>query len=366
MLPLMLAGCAKEETDEQKLAASAVSNTSTRSGPARQEPKPPPEPVLPDPPRKPQTEAEKNLQQQINQLGRQFDGKVGIAVRDVQSGWTAAYNGREWFPQQSVSKLWVSLTALDQVDKGKLNLSKEVTVERKDLAVFFQPIRTLVLRDGGYETTLDDLMERAITRSDNTANDFLLWRTGGPHAVQDTLADKNIKGIRFGPGERLMQSSIAGLEWKPEYSIGSAFWDARDKVPLDQRREAFEDYIADPVDGATPVGMVNALARLKQGKLLSSESTEKMLDILHETRSGPRRLKGGVPGGWKIGHKTGTGQVLEGEQAGYNDVGIVTAPSGNSYAVAVLIGRTSVPLPQRMDMMQRTVRAVVNYERQID
>ena len=46
-------------------------------------------------------------------------------------------------------------------------------------------------------------------------------------------------------------------------------------------------------------------------------------------------------------------------QAGYNDIGILTAPDGKSYAVAVMIKKTSMPLPVRMTLMNNVVRAVI-------
>ncbi|MEX0341538.1 MAG: serine hydrolase, partial [Erythrobacter sp.] len=105
-----------------------------------------------------------------------------------------------------------------------------------------------------------------------------------------------------------------------------------------------------------------ALARLHRGDLLSAPSTRLLLDTLERTRSGPRRLKAGAPEGWLVRHKTGTGQFYDGEQSGYNDVGIVTSPEGRSYAVAVMIARTRAPTPVRMEMMQEVVRAVVRYD----
>ena len=56
---------------------------------------------------------------------------------------------------------------------------------------------------------------------------------------------------------------------------------------------------------------------------------------------------------------------LGGEQAGYNDIGILTGPDGRSYAVAVMIRRTSAPLGQRMAAMQNTVRAVISYDQNL-
>lgn len=302
------------------------------------------------------------LDARVKSLGRGFDGNVGIAVRDLQNGWTSAHNGASYFPQQSVSKFWVALTAFDKVDKGQLDLNKPVTVRREDLTLFHQPIAALI-RNGGYSTTLGDLLYRALTQSDNTANDFVLRRAGGPEAVRDFVKRHNIVGVRFGPGERLLQSGTAGLTWRQEYSIGNAFTAARSALPMSVRRAAFDRYLADPVDGATPLGIVDGLAKLHKGELLSASSTQRLLSIMSNTKTGRQRLKGGLAPGWSLAHKTGTGQNLGGLVAGYNDIGIVTAPDGRSYAVAVLIGRTSRGIPERQRLMNDTVRAIIDFQR---
>ncbi|WP_243450893.1 class A beta-lactamase [Sphingosinicella sp. CPCC 101087] len=302
------------------------------------------------------------LDTRIRQLAQGFDGDVGIAVRDVESGWTTSWNGTRHFPQQSVSKFWVALTAFQRVDAGELDLSQRVTLRREDLTLFHQPIASQI-GSNGYTTTLGDLLFRALTQSDNTANDAVLRRAGGPEAVRAMLARKGIQGVRFGPGERLMQSQIAGLQWQPSYSVGRAFYQARSNVPLERRRTAFESYVEDPIDGATPEGLVEGLARLQRGELLSRASTERMLSIMSQTRTGRQRLTGGLAPGWRIAHKTGTGQVLGSTQTGYNDIGILTSPEGRHYAVAVMIGRTSVPIPRRMELMQDVTRAVISFDR---
>jgi beta-lactamase class A len=305
--------------------------------------------------------ARRILEGQVQALGQAFSGDIGIAVRDVQSGWTASYDGNTFFPQQSVSKFWVALTALDKADRGDLSLSRPVTLTRADMTLFHQPVATQIGANG-YTTTVESLMTRALQQSDNTCNDAVLWRAGGPEAVRAFLRDKRIGGVRFGPGERLLQSEIAGMQWRQSYAYGGGFYAARNAVPATVRRAAFERYIKDPMDGATPVGIVDALARLKRGELLSPSSTQKLLSIMSNTKTGPQRLKGGLAPGWRLAHKTGTGQVLGGVQAGYNDIGIVTGPDGRSYAVAVMIRRTSAPLGHRMAAMQNTVRAVISFD----
>jgi beta-lactamase class A len=81
---------------------------------------------------------------------------------------------------------------------------------------------------------------------------------------------------------------------------------------------------------------------------------------MSNTRTGKNRLRGGMRPGWTLSHKTGTGQVLGGVQAGYNDIGVITAPNGQSYAVAVMIKRTAAPIGTRMTLMNNVVRAVID------
>lgn len=316
---------------------------------------PPPAVVLAPRP----VQADPVLASRIAALGRAFPGNVGIAVRDVHEGWTASWNGSSLFPQQSVSKLWVAIAVMDAVDQGRLRLTDPVTVTASDMTVFHQPIRSQ-LRNGVLRTTIGDLLYRAMTQSDNTANDILLGKVGGPWAVRAVLARENVRNVRFGPGERLLQSGTAGLSWRPSYSIGNAFYAARSALPQSVRQAAFSRYLADPVDGASPDGITDGLAKLKRGELISPQSAQSLIAVMYASRTGPSRMKAGSAPGWLIAHKTGTGQNLNGVVAGYNDVGLVTAPDGHTYAVAILIGRTSQGIPARQRLMADVVRAVVD------
>lgn len=301
------------------------------------------------------------LQDELSRIAQQFDGKVGIGVTKVGCGWVAGARLDEFFPQQSVSKLWVSLTVLDAIDAGRMKLDQPVTIRPIDLTLFNQPLQWAVLEKGAITLPVETLMRNALSFSDNTANDRLLWTVGGPDKVRATLRDKGIEGIRFGPGERLLQSKVAGLTWSQDLSVGHTFEQTRSRLPDAVRQAALQSYIADPMDGATPKGMVSALAGIASGQLLSPSGTAVMMGILAKTHSGPRRLKGGVPAGWKIYHKTGTGQEFGRLATGYNDVGLLEAPDGSLYALAAMIKETRQPIPVRMDMMQSVTRAVAQF-----
>ena len=325
----------------------------------------PPKPVAQPPvitqPRVPS--APEALETQIHELWRNFPGRTGVAVLAIDENWSLARRGDEFFPQQSVSKMWVAMTVLDQVDRGKVTLDQIVRITRSDLAVFHQPIRDRVLANGEVQESVQALLELAITKSDNTANDSLLRTVGGPEAVREFINRKGLGKIRFGPGERALQSGIAGMEWQQDYAIGRNFETARAKLSYEQRKAALDRYLADPVDGASPLALVKALGELSKGSLLSPSSTRMLLAMMERTSSGPNRLKAGVPVGWRFGHKTGTGQQLAGVSTGYNDIGIMTAPDGKRYAVAILMGDTTASIPDRMVMMQGISRAVADAHR---
>jgi beta-lactamase class A len=317
-----------------------------------------PLPPAAGPPRATVAVAPQYLRDRLASLGKAFNGRVGIAVRSVDDGWSTGWKADELYPQQSVSKLWVAIAALDAADRGRVRMTDKVTLGRGDLTLFHQPIAAKVL-GGGLTTTLDDLMFKAITTSDNTCNDKLMRSIGGAEAVRAAIARKNLGAIRFYDGERALQSKIAGLIWSPSYSIGSAFYEARNALPRGLREAAFNRYVQDPYDGASPNAIVGALGRLKRGELLSPASTRRLLWVMGNTKTGANRLKGGLRPGWTLSHKTGTGQVLGAHQAGYNDIGVLTAPDGRSYAVAVMIKKTSVPLATRMTLMNNVTRAVI-------
>ncbi|MGE7205965.1 serine hydrolase [Sphingomonas sp. NPDC019816] len=316
----------------------------------------PPRPI----PARPQPSAD--LLNAVQALGAGFQGEVGISVRDIDEGWVVAWEGDTPRPQQSVSKLWVAIAVMDAVDRGRLSLTDPVTVTRADLTVFHQPIRALV-GPNGYRTTIGELLRGAMTRSDNTCNDVLLWKVGGPTAINRMLADKGIAGVRFGPGERQLQARTAGLEWRPEWAGGWGFLQARAAMTYEARDKALRRYLAAPLDGASANGVTLGLSLLAQGKLLSTRSTESLLTLMRSSKTGPLRLKSGLGTGWTLAHKTGTGQDLGSLSTGYNDVGLLVAPDGHRYAVAVMIASTRQPIPVRMRLMGNVTRAVVHLKR---
>jgi beta-lactamase class A len=297
------------------------------------------------------------LQARLTALAAAYGEEVGVAVTDVREGWTAGVDHQRPYPQQSVSKLWVAIAVMRAADQGQIDPEGWVTLTDADRSVFYQPV-AYNIGASGYQTRISALLRRALVESDNAANDKLIRELGGPDVVALILQDMGLRDVRVGAYERDLQAAKAGLVWQPSYGHGWNFQAAREALPTAARQAALDAYLADPPDGAAPAAITAALAALHRGELLSPASTERLIGLMLAARTGPRRLKGGLPAGWTIAHKTGTGQDFQGASVGINDVGLLTAPDGRTYAVAVMLRRTRHAVPRRLEFMQSVSRAV--------
>lgn len=303
------------------------------------------------------------LQREIQRIATAYGEPVGISVSEVAQGWTASVDGDVTFPQQSVSKLWVALAVMQAVDEGRLSLDQVVVMGPQDRSVFYQPLASRIRGSRLLSITVADLLRHALIESDNAANDALIREVGGPGVVTHAIAAKGLAGLAVGGTEREVQTKTAGLEWRPEYGQTWIFKQARAALPDDVRDQALANYLANPPDGATPDGIVTALAALKRGELLSRASTDFMLDLMGEARTGVLRMKAAMAPGWTLAHKTGTGPDWRGASVGINDVGLLTAPDGRTFAVAVMVRQTRQGAQARHRLMQSVARATEAYWR---
>lgn len=265
-----------------------------------------------------------------------IEGSWSVAIKEIGSDIIMKAGLDKPMAQQSVSKLWVAMAVMDRIERGELKATDIVTISQKDRAIFHQPLAQRVA-DGPAKITIGELLLISITKSDNMANQVLLELAGGPEFVREIMRKNNIN-IGFGPGDRNMQSAISGLNWHPSFSNRRIFEKARQKVPSQLRTKNYRAYAQNPVDGATAEEMVLALEKMANGNTPGGKT---ILQAMKITTTGRSRLKSGAPKDWMLMHKTGTGQNWKGRTAGFNDVGVLTAPDGRRFAVAVLIGDSS-------------------------
>jgi len=303
------------------------------------------------------------LEQQLRTLAASTDGRVGVCAGDVATAATACVNGDVRFPMQSVMKLVVAAAVMDAVDGQHLKLNDVIVLRPEDASPGPQDLANLVRARGRLEVTVDDLMRRAVADSDSTSVDALIERLGGVAAVQSFLQRKQVTGLRIDRDERHLQAESVGLVWRPAFADDKVFQAAIAALPVAQRDAAWRRYLTDPRDTTTPTGMAGFLTALATGKLLSPASTTHLLAVMAATVTGGDRLKAGLPPGWTLGHKTGTGREWQGMTSDTNDVGILTAPDGRTLAIAVFVARSRGSNEQRAAVIAEAARLVTSAHR---
>jgi len=90
-----------------------------------------------------------------------------------------------------------------------------------------------------------------------------------------------------------------------------------------------------------------------------------LLKLMAGTYTGKSRLRSGLAPHWSLAHKTGTGQVLGSTSTAINDVGVMKAPDGCLYPVAVMIAQTRSDMQVTNGLMQNVARAIIHHHNEI-
>lgn len=233
------------------------------------------------------------------------DAVIGVAAIHLESGRRLSVRGTERFPMGSVYKFPIAMAMLRRVDRGELSLSQQVTIEPKDFAPGWSPLRE---QAGGKAITLNvaQLLRHMVSISDNTASDTLLRLAGGPRAVSARMVELGFGELRVDRSETQMAADLSKPNGKANYAI-------------------------DVRDTATPEDMAALLFAFWRGRDgLSKDNHALLVTLMTETVTGARRIKSAVPKGATVAHKTGT---MPGTA---NDVAVITTPDGaNHIAIAI-------------------------------
>ena len=300
------------------------------------------------------------LQERLNNLDvSSAQGNVGIGVLDLDTGESWFRNGKQRFPMQSVFKLPVGIVVLKLVDEGKLSLNQTVTITREQLAPGWNPILKDITGDRA-QFTVQYLLELAVGDSDNTAADALVRLVGGPEQVTANLERLNLRDVRVDRlVQQLLPDAVGLTNFRPELVDTQKYEEALGQIPDAVKKAAMERFLTDPRDTATPEGMIDLLVKLQSRQLLSEDSTALLLQIMTDSPTGQQRLKAGLPPGWSIAHKTGTGADVLGIGIAANNVGLISSPTGKRIAIAVFIAGSKAPLEMREKVMAEIASMVV-------
>ncbi len=297
------------------------------------------------------------LEREIARLARVSGGVVGATAIHLETRRRVSLNGADRFPMASTFKVPVAVQLLTRVDKGELKLDQMIEIKSSDLHPGSGTLADL-LNKPGLALSVRNLMELMLLISDNSATDILLREAGGGEAVTARMRSLGIDGISVNRScARLIADWVGVTNLPPEENWSPEMFKlVFSTVNAEEQKAAAKKFEQDPRDTSTPDGMAALLERIYRKDLLKSESAELLLDIMRRCRTGQARLRGILPEGTEIAHKTGT---IGGTT---NDVGILTLPDGAGHvALAVFVKSSEKDVPARERAIAEIARAVHDF-----
>lgn len=269
------------------------------------------------------------LQAELERLAPISEGVMGVGVLHLQSGRSLYLNADQGFPMASTVKVPIAVQLLTLVDQGRLRLDSMITLAPSDLHPGSGTL-TRLFDDPGVALSVRNLMELMLLISDNSATDLLLRVAGGGAAVNARMAALGVTGISADrPTIELIADAIGVRTLPPEAErTPEAFRALSRAVSEEERQAAVASFYRDPRDTATPRGMTRLLEMIWKREALSEASSALLLDIMYRCETGQARLKGLLPPGTAVAHKTGSlGLGVA------NDVGIIDLPGGAGHVI---------------------------------
>jgi beta-lactamase class A len=296
------------------------------------------------------------LEQEFARIEPLSGGTLGVAVRHLESGRTAYHKADQQYPLASTYKLPMAIQAFTLAAQGKIDLDRMVAWDTTDLHIGSEA--HLLFRKPGFAMSVRNLIETMMILSENNATDLVLAMVGGGEAVTRRLREAGITEVRV---DRPTADIIAHPYGITDIWTGGKFSSTKWRAQMAGLSRARRDsaaycYARDPRDHGSPRAMMELVTKLWQGQLLSREHTDYLLDIMYRCETGAGRLKGMLPPGTRVAHKTGTYPGTT------NDVGIVDLPDGTHLAIAVYVkGSQKIQGPDLEAAIAHAARASYDY-----
>jgi beta-lactamase class A len=254
------------------------------------------------------------LRTQIERVIRRADGQVGVAIKHIEGGQELNVNGDTLFPMASAFKVPVLVELLYQVKEGRYALDDEITVQKSEQHVGSGMLSSLVMP--GVKLSVLNMAHFMMMISDNSAADILLEKVGAEN-INTRLKSLGITGISV---NRSCQKLITDLQ---ALQTGA-------RTP-EQRKAAVVKFGENPQDEATPVAMNTLLGKIFKKEIPDPDLASLAIQIMLKCETGEKRIKGELPPGTVVAHKTGT---LAGT---VDDCGIIYLPDGQGHVVLTVL-----------------------------
>jgi beta-lactamase class A len=277
--------------------------------------------------------AQTALQKQIRTIAADAHGKVAVACSLPDSTLNCDLEPHAHPPMQSVFKLPLAITALHLVEQRTQSLDQPVRFLPTDRIL---PHTHSQLQDKYPEANVDlplrELLHLAVSESDNVAADMILRVIGGPPVVNSYMSSMGVAGFHLEDGEEALAREAAA-----------------------QYRNWFE-----------PAGAVQLLSHIRNNSPLTAEHTQMLLQWMKDASSGLHRIKGDLPSGTIVMHKTGSSGTHDGLTSATNDVGLIALPDGRRLAIAIFVTDSAADDDTRDAVIARIAKAAYDASLQLE
>lgn len=275
---------------------------------------------------------QESLKQEIIHIAEDAKGTVGVALLNFETGYRLDDHGSDWLVMQSVFKFPIAVTVLRLVDQGKYKLDQRIHITKEDLPKNYSPLRDKY-PDGNIDLSLAELLGYVISLSDNNVCDILLRKVTSKEEVEQYMKKLGLKGIEVRASESEMLAN-----WKAQFT-----------------------------DRAKPLDLLRLMELTYKGEILTADSKAFLWKIMLETSTTPKRLKGLLPAGTLVAHKSGTSATdNNGISPATNDIGIITLPNGQHLALVVMVCNSAADKETRDAVIARIAKAAYDHEQLAD
>ncbi|TAE17420.1 MAG: class A beta-lactamase, subclass A2 [Bacteroidetes bacterium] len=271
------------------------------------------------------------LRKKIKQIVSGKNAVVGVSIIGNDGKDTLSLNGERRFPMQSVFKFHIALAVISEIDKGNLSLDQAIEISKNELLPedFWSPLRDENPNGGSF--TIEKLIQYSVSHSDNTACDVLIRIIGTPKTVEEYIKKSGIVDIQIIFNEEEMQA-----KWE----------------------NMFQNW-------TTPKAASTTLKLFYENKnnLLSKTCYDFFWKTNKETTTGKKRIKGLLPEGTIVAHKTGwSGTNKEtGITAAVNNIGIVFLPDGKYFIISVFVTESKENFDTNEKIIADIAKAAYDY-----
>ncbi|MFB0519266.1 MAG: serine hydrolase [Acidobacteriota bacterium] len=292
------------------------------------------------------------LQSQIEKIINRVDGVVGVAIKHLESGEEVQVNEDTLFPMASTFKVAVMVEVFHQIKEGKFGLDDEAEMAETDLHLGSGMLSSL--QAPGIKLSIRNFITLMMIISDNSAADFLLEKVGVDN-VNHRMEALGLTDIHIDRSCHQLIMEYLGIDYQKykDYTLKDLEEELSsydyESPAADEARAKFN---REAKDICSPAAMNSLLEKIFKAEMLDRETCDLMLEIMLGCQTGENRLRGILPRGTRLAHKTGTIATT------VNDCGIIYLPDDRGHIAITVFSKE---VQDETEDMERVIAEVARF-----